>query len=256
MPPAPLRCVTWNVHRGVGADGVRNPARVMDVIAQEIVETGPHILALQEADADCPPHAGILDVDRIAEDTGLRHAQLDSALRWGPQSHGFLGSVVFLHPRLTVAAAAVVDLPGHCHRGAAVFDLSADGGAASFRLAVVHLSLAQWLRALQLRTLAQFIRRKPALSLVLMGDLNEWRPWGGFALSSRIMGCSMHGAAVRSFPARAPILPLDRILCDRADVVGGVRALSSLAIRAASDHLPVAAQLRGLSDLSRDNVEA
>jgi endonuclease/exonuclease/phosphatase family metal-dependent hydrolase len=226
----------------------------MDVIADDIAATAPQILALQEADTDCPPHAGVLDPDRIAKDTGLRHAQSSQSLRWGPRSHGFLGSVVFLHPGLTVEAAAVVDLPGHCHRGAAVFDLSTEG--ACFRLVVVHLSLAQWLRAMQLRTLAQFIRRRPALPLVLMGDLNEWRPWGGLALSPLVMGRKMQGPAVRSFPARAPILPLDRILSDRAKGVRGVRALNSPAIRAASDHLPLVAELHGLTGVDRDNMGA
>ena len=78
---------------------------------------------------------------------------------------------------------------------------------------------------------------------VLLGDLNEWRPWGGLALSRRIAGRHLTGPARATFPARLPLLPLDRILCDVPGAVAQARAIATPEVRAASDHLPLAARL-------------
>jgi endonuclease/exonuclease/phosphatase family metal-dependent hydrolase len=111
------------------------------------------------------------------------------------------------------------------------------------RAITLHLSLAQPLRVAQMRTLAQHLDRRRPMPLVLLGDLNEWRPWGGLALSARVTGRPLHGPARATFPARAPILPLDRILCDGASRLTAVCALNGPLARTASDHRPLRATL-------------
>lgn len=199
------------------------------------------VLALQEADTECPPHAGILDLPRIAAATGLRHLHDTDAMRWGVQSHGFLGTILFVDPAVQVAATQVIDLPGHCHRGAVVAELVCD--AVPVRIITAHLSLSQPLRAVQMRIIAQYLRRQPEMQNILLGDLNEWRPWLGLAFAPRLLGRRFDGAVRRTFPAQYPLLPLDRILSDRAGAVRDLHALDSAAIRAASDHLPLSGQV-------------
>ena len=240
--PRELTCVTWNVHRGVGMDGRRDPGRVVDAVAGEIAAEVPDIFVLQEADEQVTPHAGILDLARMEAATGLVHAQSAPELRGRTESHGFQGNVVLLHPRLSVTRGRIVDLPGLCPRGAVVLDLAAPG-AGPLRLVATHLSLAQWLRAVQLRTLGQHLARAPAMRLLLVGDLNEWRPWGGLAFSRRVVGRPLFGPVRATFPSPAPVLPLDRILGDRPGMVRAARVLSGQAARAASDHLPLLARL-------------
>lgn len=242
-----LRCVSWNVHRGRGADGQINPQRIARVIADDIAPQIPDILVLQEADDECPPHAAVLDISGIEQATGLRSVHVQPHLRWGPKSDGFLGVIVLIHPRIAVTDSRIVDLPGHCHRGAVVVDL-APTGVVPLRLVSAHLSLAQWLRAVQMRTLGQHLFRRDAMDgaprdTVIAGDLNEWRPWGGLAFSRMVVGRPLFGSARRTFPATRPLLPLDRVLADRPDMVSAVEALDSAAIRAASDHRPLMAQL-------------
>ena len=241
-PPAPaLTCVSWNVHRGRGNDGVVDPGRCVDVLLAEVWPPGAEVLILQEADAETPPHAGLLDVARIAAETGLRHVHVTPATRWSAESHGFLGVVMFLHPGLRVEDVALVDLPGRCHRGAVVVDARRAG--APLRLIGTHLSLAQPLRIAQMRTLGQHLARRRARPTVLAGDLNEWRPWGGLALSRRVLGARFDGPARATFPVARPVLPLDRVLaCGPARVVAA-RVPDGPGIRMASDHRPLVAEV-------------
>jgi len=238
---ARLSCVTWNVHRGRGRDGVVDPERTVDVLLGEVHRPGLHALCLQEADAEAPPHRGLLDIARIEAATGLRHVHGDPATRWGAASHGFLGVVLFLDAGFPIEDVALVDLPGHCHRGAVVADFT--GPAGPVRLIGTHLALWQGLRTVQLRTIGQHLRRRAPRPTILCGDLNEWRPWGGLALSARVLGARFAGPVHATFPAFRPLLPLDRVLADGGASVRAARVLDGPGIRTASDHRPLAAEV-------------
>ncbi|MFU8823285.1 endonuclease/exonuclease/phosphatase family protein [Yoonia sp.] len=238
-----ITCATWNIHRARGRDGRVDPDRVAAAIGSDISPAGRHqVLALQEADGECPPHAGILDLDRIEAATGLRHVHRDATMRWGPQSHGFLGAILFVDPAIEVKSHDVIDLPGHCHRGAVVVEARVDGTA--LRIMTAHLSLTQVLRIAQMRIIAQYLRRQPVMQTILMGDLNEWRPWSGMAFSPRLLGRRFDGGVKRSFPAHFPMLPLDRILSDRAGAVQDMQVIDTPGVRAASDHLALSAKVQ------------
>ena len=237
-----LTCVSWNIHRGKGNDGRVDPVRTADVLLSEVALPGTGILVLQEADEDVRPHRGFLDIPRIEAATGLSHAHAALHLRWGPESHGFLGIILFMAPDIQIEDAVLLDLPGHCHRGAVVIDAMHHGRP--FRVIGTHLSLGQPARIAQMRVIGQHLRRRSDRQTVLIGDLNEWRPWGGLALSPRLLGQALLGPACPSFPVGRPFLPLDRILTTAPGRVEDMRALDGPGIRAASDHRPVAANVR------------
>lgn len=236
-----LSCVCWNVHRGRGEDGVIDPERTATVLCDEVLGADTRVLMLQEADDECPPHGGILDIEAIEARTGLRCVHTDGGSRWGPDSHGFLGVIGFVHPSIEVERVSVVDMPGHCHRGAVIVDLGL--GALPLRVVGMHLSLTQVLRVVQLRTLGQYLFRQPARPTVLCGDLNEWRPWGGLALSEWVLGARYSGPAPATFPVKRPLLPLDRFLASGAARVARATVLDGPGIRMASDHRPLAAEI-------------
>ncbi|WP_375568197.1 endonuclease/exonuclease/phosphatase family protein [Seohaeicola saemankumensis] len=239
--PGALDCVSWNIHRGRGQDGRIDPDRTAHVLLSEVLVPRTAVLVLQEADEECRPHRGVLDIGRIEDQSGLRHVHRTEASRWGPDSHGFLGVIVFLAPDIEVQDIALLDLPGHCHRGAVVVDATRGGHA--FRVIGTHLSLGQPLRIAQMRVIGQHLRRRSPRQNLLIGDLNEWRPWGGLAMSPRLLGQSLFGTAKASFPVARPILPLDRILTSAPGRVEDMRALDGPGIRIASDHRPVAARV-------------
>jgi endonuclease/exonuclease/phosphatase family metal-dependent hydrolase len=234
-----LTCATWNIHRGRGPDGRVDPTRVTEAIARHFGAGTLDVLALQEADAERPPHAGLVNVARLERVTGLVHAQDAPHQRWGAGSAGFLGTVVFLHPRLRPLHTELIDLPGHCPRGAV--SIEAATGGRSLRIVSAHLSLSQPLRLVQMRILGQYLRRRPDMQTILLGDLNEWRPWGGLMFSPRVTGTTLRGPARRTFPSTRPLLPLDRVLTDPPGRVIRAEALRERAFARASDHLPLVA---------------
>lgn len=151
--------VSWNIHRGRGADGQVDPVRTLRALEQEVCPRKDlDILALQEADEETPPHAGILDPEAVQHVTGLVHAQTNPRHRWSEHSHGFLGTVLFLRADWSVHHVDMIDLPGHCHRGAVALEV--DRGGSALRIISTHLSLWQPLRLVQMRTLGQYIFRQ------------------------------------------------------------------------------------------------
>jgi len=236
-----LQCLSWNIHRGRGEDGVIDARRTVDVLHDEVVGSQTDILMLQEADEERPPHRGFLDIDRIEERTGLVYAHSDKQTRWGEKSHGFLGIICFVRPSIEIQSVILLDMPGHCHRGAVILDVARHGQ--TLRLISTHLSLSQPLRIVQMRTLGQRLFRLTPRPTVLCGDLNEWRPWGGLAFSRQVLGTKLSGPAPATFPVRRPFLPLDRFLAGNGARVEHAAALDGPGIRMASDHRPLAARI-------------
>ncbi|QYK41356.1 MAG: endonuclease/exonuclease/phosphatase family protein [Paracoccaceae bacterium] len=236
-----LSVLSWNIHRTRGRDGRADPARILSMMETRPGLQAADILTLQEADQDCRPHRALLEAADLERATGLRHAHAGPTLRWGGHSLGFLGVVVLLRPGLEVRRAELIDLPGHCHRGAVV--IVAEGGGRMFRLIATHLSLSQVLRIAQMRIIGQYMARQPMMPTILAGDLNEWRPWGGLALSRAVTGRRWQGPRAATFPAARPLLTLDRVAgCDGARVLA-VRAVTDPGISLASDHLPLRADV-------------
>lgn len=238
MKERQLRCATWNVHRARGTDGTVNPQRIVDAIDSDLNPLDLHVLALQEADEERRPHARILDVHDICARTGLEYVH-HPALRWGADSAGFLGTILFVSPAMKRAHADVIDLPGHCHRGAVSVEVVYENRP--IRLMSTHLSLFQPLRLMQMRIIGQYLHRRPAMQTILLGDLNEWRPWGGMMFHKGLVGTRFRGPVRRSFPSRRPVLPLDRILTDAPGEVRDIHAVTAPKVAASSDHLPVQA---------------
>ncbi len=237
-----VSCVSWNIHRGRGSDGRVDPQRTLDVLRDEVWQAGVDALFLQEADEETLPHRGVLDIAEVEALTGLRHMQGDPAARSSSESHGFLGVIAYLHPDFEIEAVRLVDLPGLCPRGAVFVDAERMGR--KFRFVTTHLSLSQALRVVQMRTIGQHLQRFDERQVILCGDLNEWRPWGGLALSNKVLGRAYHGPAPATFPIRRPFLPLDRIMTTAPGRVEHVEVLDGPGIRMASDHRPLLARVR------------
>ena len=121
-------------------------------------------------------------------------------------------------------------------------------GQAQVHAICVHLGLAESHRIKQLHMLCDMVHKDiPASAPVIAaGDFNDWRRRAHAVLEQ---GAAMHevfvnanGQAARTFPARFPVLPLDRIYVRNAighkPVVLPHRPWSHL-----SDHAPLAAEI-------------
>lgn len=226
-----LRVASYNIHKGVGADRRRDLARTAAVIA----EIGADILALQEADTRFGTRTGLLNLDLLRTDLGLVPVPVEGA----GAAHGWHGNLILVRDALVEQVHKVV-LPGLEPRGALMADLVM--GGRPVRVIAAHLGLLPTSRAAQSRVILDRIDSLDRRPTLLMGDLNEWRSIApSLGALSRFF---TQPPPVRSFPARYPVLPLDRMMAGAAAELHELSAHDTPLARRASDHLPITARLR------------
>jgi endonuclease/exonuclease/phosphatase family metal-dependent hydrolase len=230
--PNDLTVASYNIHKAVGADGRRDPARTAAVIA----EIDADILALQEADMRFGARKGLLDLDALRRDLGLVPVPVETV----GEAHGFHGNLILVRNAL-IQAVHHLDLPGLEPRGSLITDLLINGQP--LRVAAAHFGLLRGSRARQTRALLNRLQALDNRPTLLMGDLNEWRTGSRSSLES-LKGHFSADVAVPSFPARFPLVALDRMMaCTQSELCEATVHLTPLS-RIASDHLPIKARLR------------
>lgn len=224
-----LTFASYNIHKGVGADGRRDPVRILDVID----ELEADIVALQEVDIRFGNRQSVLD-KRDIEERGWQIAAVPTK----PASMGWHGNALLLREDIVHAATVAERLPQLEPRGAVRVTLEV--GGKEIVVTGMHLDLTGLARKRQFAHLCQ-ASRASGLPAVMMGDCNEWmRPFGGDR------GLAAHWEMVvpgKSFPARRPMLPLDRIVHTPHWECLDFGVHTSSQARHASDHLPVRAVL-------------
>jgi endonuclease/exonuclease/phosphatase family metal-dependent hydrolase len=225
---------SYNIHKCIGTDRCFDPAR----IAQVIAELQADVVALQEADRRFGDRAGLLDLAALERETGLKAVPV--ANPYG--GHGWRGNLLLVRAG-RVLSRGQLTLPGQEPRGALVVDLALPAG--EVRVVATHLGLLRNARRSQVRVLlAAAGAHRPERPVVLMGDLNEWRHGRRSALQGLSPAFGPVGPGVPSFPARRPLLALDRILAQPQQLLGRIEVHATPLARTASDHLPVKARIR------------
>ncbi|MBR3372367.1 MAG: endonuclease/exonuclease/phosphatase family protein [Rhodobacteraceae bacterium] len=228
---------SYNIHKAVGTDMRRDPARTVQVIR----EIGADIVALQEVDRRFGDRKGVLDPDMLFDQTGLRPVTLTDRL--GTRAHGWHGNLLLLRGA-EVEQARAITLPGLEPRGAIVADIVLNGQP--LRLIAAHLGLLHQSRLLQARRLSEEIDGGDGRPTLVMGDFNEWRLGTRCSLMPirrELRAVKRSAATIASFPAQRPVLPLDRIITCRQAQISDLRAHDTALARKASDHLPIRAAL-------------
>lgn len=222
-----ITLATYNIHRGIGSDGRASPERILAVLE----EINADVIALQELELHSDPALNMLDY--LARHTGLKSVAGPTILK--PQAR--YGNALLT--RLPIIKARRIDLsdPGREPRGA--LDMGLDWHGRTIHLIATHLGLNPGERRRQVRALLNRFDIETADLSVLMGDLNEWFLWGRtlrwlnqeFPVSQRR----------RTFPARFPLLALDRIWVYPPAFLARLETHDSRLARSASDHLPLKA---------------
>lgn len=224
---------SYNVHKCVGTDGRFDPERIIEVIR----EIGPDVIALQEADQRFGERSGLLDLPRLRLETGLMPVPVASK----PKSHGWRGNVLLFREGI-VRDVHQVALPGLEPRGALVAEIDLESRE-GLRVIAAHLGLLRWARRQQADMILDILGRREERPTLLMGDFNEWRLGPGSALTRLESVFGPLPPPIPSFPARMPVLSLDRIMANRSDLIAEMAVHDTPLARKASDHLPLIARI-------------
>lgn len=241
-----LRVATYNIHKGVQGLGplkrleLHNLARAVAALQADVVclqEVRGWHRRLQRRFQQWP--AG--DQAQALAPPGYHVAYHANALT----RHGEHGNAVL--SRWPIVAQTQHDVSDHGfeQRGLVHVTLAPSGAGAppTLHVIVLHLGLIHASRQRQVQALSRYIAQAvPAeAALVVAGDFNDW----GERLHEPMAALGLHTAPrarVPTYPARWPLLPLDRVY---------VRGLALRALWAPhgghwprwSDHLPLVAEL-------------
>ncbi len=242
-PLRSIRVATYNIHGAVGAGWPR--AARPDRIAAVLREIDADVVGLQEVSTQPGRMDGQLF--RIAEAAGYR-AVPGGAMR---DHRGDYGNALLLRE----APSRVINHPlrDGCHgrigkpepRGA--LEARVTLGGRTIRVFATHLGLSGSERIEQADRLLDALEldnseRDDVDAIVVLGDLND--PTGRGRAVRRLERALGAQPAPRSFPARIPLIRLDRILAHPAHRIADIAVHDSPLARRASDHLPVVATLR------------
>ena len=227
MTTPPIRVLTWNIHGGVGPDGICDLARIVALIRRH----EPDIVALQEVDSRraCGTERSF---DYLKSSLGEHCVQAKAITA----PDGEYGHVVISRWPMKETRLHDISMSGREPRRAIETTIATPQGPLHFVAA--HLGLSFRERRRQADTLAGLAEAGEGPT-VMAGDFNDWL-WRGrvnAALWRRLPDRTWH----RTFPARLPVARLDRVYSRPPGTLVG--SWTDPAARHASDHLPVVAEI-------------
>lgn len=226
--PRTIRVMTWNIHGGMGPDGRHDLDRILTLVRN----ADPDVLALQEIDSRRAPGSEhpLAMLKRVLGHHGIAAAAITTP-------DGDYGQALLSRWPMTDTHVHDISIAGREPRRAITAVVNAPAGKL-FVLAT-HLGLRLTERHRQCRQLSA-LTTVSNLTTVVMGDFNDWMTPGSV---QNVLARKLHGRTPhRTFPARLPLLKLDRIYCRPAEALLSSRV--DRAARAISDHLPVIAEIR------------
>ena len=220
---------TYNIHRSIGADRVANADRIIGVLD----EMAADIVALQEVPA--LGDNGLAFLDYLGQRTGYRTIAGPTLMH----ESGPYGNALLTRARVRSVQRYDLTYGGWEPRGALAVEL--DDKGLQLRVLVTHLGLHAAERRHQVGRLLELLPDDLTEPTILMGDFNEWLPWG--RPLRRLHAYFGKVPAPVSFPSRLPLFALDRIWVNPAQALRTVTPHRSALARGASDHLPVVARV-------------
>jgi endonuclease/exonuclease/phosphatase family metal-dependent hydrolase len=230
--------MTYNVHAFVGSDSVYDPERV----ARVIESCQANVVALQEVDFGRGPVAEPSALQWLAKRLQMRSHFTHT--RDGKRGH--FGNAVLTPFDLELVAEGM--LPRRRDEARAVQWLKVVAPHFQLQLMNTHLSVKLRERRAQVEALlgAEWLVRAAAeQALVVCGDLNSSPFSPVYRKLSRDLTDVQCGSTRRlaTWPARLPFWRIDHVFVSRGVTVRAARVVDDALARAASDHLPILADL-------------
>ncbi|MBB3948751.1 endonuclease/exonuclease/phosphatase family protein [Aureimonas jatrophae] len=223
--PRPLRCLTWNLHGFIGEGRRPDPERSLRVIR----EIDADVAALQEVDGRTRLGRLPKAFERLT--AGLGGFVLEARLFGeGETAYGHM-----LWSRYPLSGEVVL-LPGPGNEPRGVIRARVETPRGPLHVLATHFGLRPQARRRQAEAVAGLVGSGPTIAL---GDFNEWNPKGG--VDRRLRAVLSARAALASWPAQRPLVPLDRAYAGGGARIVGARTAPATA--PASDHLGLVVDL-------------
>ena len=229
--PPIFKAATYNVHGCVGRDGRRDPDRISAVLA----ELDADIVAMQEFTY---PLDVALDTRTPVVLTTLD--RYECAL--GPTRNTVtqcFGNALLTRHRLIEVHRLDLSMRRREPRGALAATVDVNG--VPVHILAAHLGLRVPERRFQVRQILDYLDSVSHERLIVLGDFNDWVP--GRTVADALDARLGRLRGPRSFPAFRPLVALDRIWVHPKNALLRLRAHATPTARAASDHLPVVAEI-------------
>lgn len=232
-----LRGATYNIHQFCGHRWRMNVGRTMAALRALDAD----VLALQEVLSGCafPSRRRVVGPEPytwLARELRMQAVAVPAV----ESPSGKHGNVIL--SRLPILDLGVWDLSVSTHEPRNALFAILDAPWGRLRVVNTHFGLSTAERTQQVYRLLGHVNADIDVPTVLFGDFNEWAPDG---LVSRALGrhFATHGP-IRTYPAVAPYLELDRVWWRPRSLVGAVTRPNHALFRSASDHAPVLAEIR------------
>lgn len=243
-----FKVLTVNIHKGFT---FFNRKFILPELRHAVRSVGADVVFLQEVTGSNSRHS-----EKVANYTQAPHYEFLADTIW-PQfaygrnavyTNGDHGNAIMSKFPIVRFENHDVSINGPERRGLLHCELQVPGLSVNVHAICVHLSLTEAHRTQQLAKLCELVHTAiPAHApVVVAGDFNDWRQRAGKQLAE---GADLHevfvqanGRPARTFPARLPLLRLDRIYVRNA--VGHTPVvLPSTPWSHLSDHAPLAAEI-------------
>ena len=244
-----IKVLTVNIHKGFT---FFNRKFILPELREAVRSVGADVVFLQEVTGSNEKH-----VEKFDHYPETPHYEFLADSIW-PQfaygrnavyTHGDHGNAVLSKFPIVRFENHDVSISGPERRGLLHCELQIPGRSLNVHAICVHLSLTESHRVQQMRKLCDLVHSSvPAQApLIVAGDFNDWRRRAckllaeGAALHDVFV--QAHGKPARTFPARLPLLRLDRIYVRNAIGHAPV-VLPSQPWSHLSDHAPLAAEIQ------------
>lgn len=243
-----IKVLTVNIHKGFT---FFNRKFILPELRDAVRKIGADVVFLQEVTGTNAKHPDKFDnypdtphYEFLADSIWSQFAYGRNAV----YTHGDHGNAVLSKFPIVRFENHDISISGPEKRGLLHCELQVPGRSLNLHAICVHLSLTEAHRTLQLDRLCKLIHVHvpPQAPVVVAGDFNDWRHRAGDQLAKGAdlheVFVQAHGQPAKTFPARKPLLRLDRIYVRNAighkPVVLPHRPWAHL-----SDHAPLAAEI-------------
>ena len=243
-----IKVLTVNIHKGFT---FFNRKFILPELRDAVRKIGADVVFLQEVTGTNAKHPDKFDnypdtphYEFLADSIWSQFAYGRNAV----YTHGDHGNAVLSKFPIVRFENHDISISGPEKRGLLHCELQVPGRSLNLHAICVHLSLTEAHRTLQMDRLCKLIHAHvpPQAPVVVAGDFNDWRHRAGDQLAKGAdlheVFVQAHGQPAKTFPARKPLLRLDRIYVRNAighkPVVLPHRPWAHL-----SDHAPLAAEI-------------